>query len=53
MRNTDNIAVQHCDALEDVHSRMIAYAISSTSLSDVVQVSGNIDLTMNELEDED
>ena len=52
-RNTDNIVVQHGDAFEDAHSRMKVLAISSTSLSDVVHIRGNINLTMNKLEEED
>ena len=53
LRNTDTIAVQHGDALDDAHSRMIALAISPNNLTNVVHISGDIDLTMNELEDED
>ena len=53
LRNTDTFAVQHGDALDDAHSHMIALAISSKKITDVVHISGNIDLAMNELEDED
>ena len=53
LRNTDNIAVQHGNALEDAHSRMIAWAISLPNFSNVVHVHGNINLTMTELEDGD
>ena len=53
LRNTDTIAVQHSTALEDAHSRMTAYAMSLTNMSNAVHFNGNCDLTMTELEDED
>ena len=53
LRNTDSIAVQHGNALEDAHSRMIAYAISLPNMSNVGHFNGNCDLTMTELEDKD
>ena len=51
--NTDTIAVQHSDAHNDAHSRMIALAILLKKLTDVVHIRADIDLTMNGLEDED
>ena len=53
LRNTDNIAVQYGNALEDAHSCMIAYAISLPNISNVVHFNGNCELTLTELEDED
>ena len=53
LRNTDNIAVQHGNALEDAHSRMIVYAISLPNMSNVVHFNGNCDWTMTEFGDED
>ena len=53
LRNTDNIACQHVDALDDVHTLMAALSISATNLNGLVHVSGKINLIMNDLEDED
>ena len=53
LRNTETIGVRQGDALDDAHSRKVALAILSTNLTDVVHISGDSDLTMNKLEDED
>ena len=53
LRNTDNIACQHVDALNDVHTRMAALAISVTNLNELVHMSNEINLVVNDLEDED
>lgn len=54
LRNTDTITAQHNEALSDVHQRMAALAVSTANANaDAVHVSGSIDPTMNDLEDDD
>lgn len=53
LRNTNRITEQHADALESVHAQMVALTLAATNMNTVVQVSGVIDLGMDDLEDED
>ena len=41
------------EALSDIHACMAALAISVINLNELVHVSGEISLVMNDLEDED
>ena len=53
LRNTNTIADQHNEALDTVHTRMCALAISASNLNEIVHTSGAINIIMNDLEDED
>ena len=53
LRNTNIIADQHNEALDTVHTRMCALAISASNLYEIVHTSGAININMNDLEDED
>jgi len=53
LRNTDTIADQHNEALDSVHSRMTALAMTASNLHEIVHTSGTINIIMNDLEDED
>jgi len=53
LRNTNTIADQHNEALNSVHDRMSALAITASNLNEIVHTSGTINIIMNDLEDED
>ena len=53
LTNTNTITEQHADALESVHAQMVALTLAATNMNTIVQVSGVIDLGMDDLEDED
>ena len=53
LRSTDNIVCQHVEALNDIHIRMAAIAISVKNFNELADVSDEINLVMNDLEDED
>ena len=53
LRNTNNIADQHNAALDNVHDRMSALAITVSNLNEIVHTSGIVNIVMDDLEDED
>ena len=53
LRNTNNIADQHNAALDSVHDRMSALAITVSNLNEIVHTSGIVNIVMDDLEDED
>jgi hypothetical protein len=53
IRNTGRIALAHNDALHEVNERLAAVAISAANLPETFAVSGLLDRTQYELEDED
>ncbi|KAL7523951.1 hypothetical protein ACHAXR_001316 [Thalassiosira sp. AJA248-18] len=53
LRNTNTITAQHADALGNVHSRMVAFAMDAANMNEIIHVSGDINIIMDDLEDED
>ncbi|KAL7525503.1 hypothetical protein ACHAXR_001038, partial [Thalassiosira sp. AJA248-18] len=56
LRNTNTITMQHGVALESAHQRMVDMIMDETDLTDVediIFVDGSLDMTMDDLEDED
>ncbi|KAL7527743.1 hypothetical protein ACHAXR_002105, partial [Thalassiosira sp. AJA248-18] len=41
LRNTNTIATQHADALDNVHSRMTAFAMDTANMNEIIHVSGD------------
>lgn len=53
LRNTETITAQHVAALDPVHRQMTEMALTASNMNEVVFEPGQLNMTMDDLEDED